>query len=88
VIDLTLLTVGLWAVFVVPANAYIDAGSTTVIFQTVLAALVAGSVTVKLYWRRIVNLFKNGDTGSDKPALSDEIDGPDEDVPVVATEDR
>lgn len=60
-LDLLLLTVAAWAVTVVPANAYIDAGSVSVIFQGLVAALAAGWFAVKLGWGRLASLFRRGD---------------------------
>jgi hypothetical protein len=38
--------------------AYIDPGSGSLIFQAVVAAFMAATVTVKLYWRRLRMLFR------------------------------
>ncbi len=47
---LSLLAIG-------PANAYIDPGSGSIIFQAVVGAGMAISITLKLYWRRIAKFF-------------------------------
>ncbi len=54
------LTATLWLLFVPAANAYIDAGSTTVVFQSIVAGLAAGGMFLKLYWRRLMSLFGRG----------------------------
>lgn len=41
-----------------PANAYIDAGSTSVVFQAVIAFLAAAGVTLKMTWSRISQMFR------------------------------
>ncbi len=43
---------------IAPANAYIDPGSGSIIFQAVVGAAMAISLTVKLFWRRIVAFFQ------------------------------
>jgi len=37
---------------------YLDPGSGSLIFQIILAGLLGISVFVKIYWRKIMNLFK------------------------------
>jgi hypothetical protein len=39
------------------ANAYIDPGSGSFIFQVLIGGLLAGAVAVKHFWRRIVSFF-------------------------------
>lgn len=66
---LLVLTATLWLLFVPAANAYIDAGSTTVVFQSIVAAIAAGGMFFKLYWRRLRSLFGRGqDTDADTDA--------------------
>lgn len=44
------------------ANAYLDPGSGSIIFQVVVGAALGISVAVKVFWRRIVNFFsRKGD---------------------------
>ena len=62
-LDLIVLTVAAWAIVVAPANAYIDAGSVSVIFQTVVAALAAGWFAVKMFVARGLGVF--GRRGAD-----------------------
>lgn len=42
---------------VAPANAYLDAGTGSMIFQAVIAGGMAVAVGVKAYWSRIRRLF-------------------------------
>lgn len=51
------LTVGAWLVVVAPANAYIDGGSASFIFQALIAFGMAAAVTLKMQWRRVRGLF-------------------------------
>ena len=39
------------------ADAYLDPGTGSFIFQAILGSLVVISVTVKLFWNRILGLF-------------------------------
>ena len=43
------------------ANAYIDPGSGSIIFQVVVGAALAISVGLKVFWRRIVGFFSRKD---------------------------
>lgn len=56
--DVLVLTLCLWALAVPAAHAYIDAGSTSVIFQAVVAGIAAGWMFVKLFWQRLVRRFR------------------------------
>ncbi len=44
-----------------PAQAYLDPGSGSFIFQAIVAALVSGLVTIKLYWRRVRAALRRDD---------------------------
>jgi hypothetical protein len=43
------------------ANAYIDPGSGSIIFQVLVGAALGVSVAVKVFWRRIVSFFSRKD---------------------------
>lgn len=43
------------------ANAYIDPGSGSFFFQAGVAVVMAVSLGVKIFWRRIVSLFSRKD---------------------------
>jgi len=47
------------------ANAYLDPGSGSLIFQVAVGAVMAASLAVKVFWRRIVSFFSRRST--DKP---------------------
>ncbi len=59
------LTAMLWLMFVPAANAYIDAGSTAVLFQAVVAGLAAAGMFLRVFWRRITNFFSRGSDTDD-----------------------
>ena len=42
----------------VAAHAYIDPGTGSALIQGVIAGIAAIGVTVKLYWHRLVSLFR------------------------------
>jgi hypothetical protein len=45
--------------------AYLDAGTGSLIVQTVVGALVGIGVILKTFWGRIVGIFKKSDTATD-----------------------
>jgi hypothetical protein len=51
------LTVCLSLLVLPAANAYIDPGSGSLIFQVVVGAAMALSLGVKVFWRRITGFF-------------------------------
>jgi hypothetical protein len=53
----TLFLLYFGVVAVPSANAYIDPGSGSFIFQVLIGGLLAGAVAVKHFWRRIVSFF-------------------------------
>lgn len=61
VVRVLLLTVAFSLVVISPAAAYIDAGSTTVMFQAIVAAIAAAGVSISMFWSRIRSFFKRGD---------------------------
>lgn len=46
-----------WATVIPPANAYVDPGTGSFIFQVIIGGVLAVAVSVKVFWRRIVGLF-------------------------------
>lgn len=64
-IRLTLfLTVMAWLAVLAPAQAYIDPGTGSVIFQALIAGLAAAGTGIAMFWSRIVGFFQRG-RGSD-----------------------
>lgn len=55
-----LLTVALWSMVIPVANAYIDPGSTTVVFQAIIAGLAAAGMGLRMFWGRISGFFRRG----------------------------
>lgn len=51
------LAVGAWALFVPAASAYVDPGSTSFVFQALIAFAMAAGLTLKTYWRRLKSFF-------------------------------
>lgn len=60
------LTMAMWLLVVPAANAYIDPGSTTVIFQAIIAGIAAAGMGLRMFWGRISGFFRRdkGDTGA------------------------
>tara|TARA_S200000501_G_C20300846_1_gene515716 strand:- start:130 stop:333 length:204 start_codon:yes stop_codon:yes gene_type:complete len=44
--------------FTINANAYIDPGIISVIFQAIVGTIVAGGIAIKIYWHKFKNIFK------------------------------
>jgi high-affinity Fe2+/Pb2+ permease len=44
--------------FISNAHAYIDPGTISIILQGIVGAVVAGAVTIKIYWYKIRSFFK------------------------------
>jgi hypothetical protein len=60
------LVIVIWAVFLPPkAWAYLDPGTGSLIFQSLIAALAAVGFTLKLYWGRIRSWFKSSKDTAD-----------------------
>jgi hypothetical protein len=51
------------------AHAYLDPGSGSYVLQILLAGIVAGLFTLKLFWVRVLGFFSNlfGRRGAGKP---------------------
>jgi hypothetical protein len=41
-----------------PAHAYLDPGTGSMIVQLVIGAIAVAGVTLKMYWQKILNLFR------------------------------
>ena len=52
-----LLTVYTVLGLAIPASAYLDPGSTSMIWQLVLGALAGLAVFFKFFWKKLVSLF-------------------------------
>jgi hypothetical protein len=52
------LTLCMSLLFIAPANAYLDPGTGSIIFQAVVGGALGLGIALKLYWRKIVAFFK------------------------------
>lgn len=52
------LTVLMFFLVLPVAGAYLDPGTGSLIFQVAVGAVMAVSLAVKVFWRRIVSFFK------------------------------
>lgn len=52
------LAFGAWTLVVPSASAYVDPGSTSFVFQALIAFAMAAGLTLKTYWRRLKGLFR------------------------------
>lgn len=71
VISATSLAAGAWAL---PAYAYLDPGTGSMLIQGIIGAIAAVGVTLKLYWHKIKLMFsgrKTEDKKTDEPQDSD-----------------
>ena len=55
-----------------PAFAYIDPGTGSLIIQSVIGAIAAIGVTIKLYWHKL-KIFFSGRSAPTEPALTETI---------------
>jgi hypothetical protein len=77
------LTVGFVLLYVPVADAYIDPGSGSIIFQAVIAGAMAASVGIKVFWKRIKSFFASVFGTRSEGAAADR---PDQDETVGRTE--
>lgn len=49
-----------------PAEAYLDPGSGSIVLQAVIAAIAAAAVAVRLYWTRLKSLFGRKRAGAEE----------------------
>jgi len=59
----TSLLLGVWTV---PAYAYLDPGTGSMLIQGIIGAVAAVGVTLKLYWHKIKLMFSGRKTEDDK----------------------
>ena len=64
---LTLLTAFMFA-FVPVANAYVDPGSGSFVFQALIGGLLAIGVALKVFWARIVGFFTRKPVNDAEPS--------------------
>lgn len=56
-IRVAMLTLMMWLLVVPPASAYVDPGSTSMVFQALIAFAMAAGLMIKTFWRRITSFF-------------------------------
>ena len=59
-----LLTLLCLALSEMPAQAYLDPGSGSLLAQLLLGGLAGGVIAVRMYWRRLVSRFRSGGPGN------------------------
>lgn len=55
---LTIITAVMALTFAIPAYAYLDPGSGSIILQGILAAIAGMMAAIKLYWRKLKNFCR------------------------------
>ena len=58
---LLLISIFLNFLLISKAQAYIDPGTFSIIFQSIIGAIIAGGVAIKIYWHKLKSLFKKKD---------------------------
>tara|TARA_B100000768_G_C11230963_1_gene355048 strand:- start:564 stop:767 length:204 start_codon:yes stop_codon:yes gene_type:complete len=58
-----LLLISLYSslLFTSNAHAYIDPGTFSIVIQAIIGGIIAGGVTIKIYWYKIKSFFKKKD---------------------------
>lgn len=69
------LTLALWLMVIPVANAYIDPGSTTVVFQAIIAGVAAAGMGLRMFWGRISAFFRRGRSSGDAEESSALVEG-------------
>ena len=67
---LFLFSIFLNFLFISKAQAYIDPGTFSIIFQAIVGAIVAGGVAIKIYWHKFKSFFKKKDKDKDEEKLN------------------
>lgn len=70
------LTVGAWLLFVPAAHAYLDPGSTSVIFGALVAGAMGAGMFFKTFWRRITGFFRRDDATASSTTADEQPAGP------------
>lgn len=73
VVQILVLMVVFQILMAADAQAYLDPGTGSFIFQTVIAMVVGAGFTLKLYWQRIKQVFTRKSAASE--AASEKEDG-------------
>jgi hypothetical protein len=59
-----LVVVCFWLLVVPAANAYVDPGTGSYIFQVLIGVFLGAAVAIKVFWRRIWGFFTRKPVGS------------------------
>jgi hypothetical protein len=59
-----LVVLGFWLLVVPAANAYVDPGTGSFIFQVLIGAFLGAAVAVKVFWKRIWGFITRKPVGS------------------------
>jgi hypothetical protein len=57
VVTIVLLIVAFTCLFLPAANAYVDPGSGSFIFQALIGGILAVAVAFRVFWRRVLGVF-------------------------------
>lgn len=69
-------TIGLWLLVIPPANAYVDPGSTTLVFAWIVGGVAAAAMTFKTSWRRVKGAVSRSGSQPDDGASGEGADDP------------
>jgi hypothetical protein len=61
---LLLALISFWLLSLPAANAYVDPGAGSYIFQVAIGVFLGAAVAVKVFWKRIVGFFTRKPSGS------------------------
>lgn len=68
------LTAGAWLLFVPAAHAYLDPGSTSVIFGALVAGAMGAGMVLKTFWRRFTGFFRRDGGDSAREDGAEQVD--------------
>lgn len=56
--------------FALPAHAYLDAGTGSMLLQLILGGVAGLVIIMKLYWQKFLSFFKKSDSSADEEDLA------------------
>ena len=56
--------------YAAPAYAYLDPGTGSLLIQGIIASIAAAGAIVRLYWHRIISVFRSQKPEDEKPEAS------------------
>lgn len=57
-VSLTYFTALFYFLLIKPVHAYIDPGTGSLIIQIVIGGMIGASIAVKVFWNRLISIFK------------------------------